>query len=449
LVIDAGMEEAYARELKLMPILLRNARRGMRVDIGGLERDIPVMRAGLTKADDWLRKRLGDINLNSPKQLGEALRSKGIVTNFKTTEHGQISTSKKHLTIDKFADKKVYQVLAYRSQMDTSLGTFMESWLGLAGGGDFIYPDWAQVRSAKGDTKDTKGARSGRIICQRPNLLNIPKKWKKAIVAGYAHPAFIKGLAELPYIRKYALPIMGKRWGRRDWNQQEIYLFAYYEEGPVMEGLLADPDYDIHENVRAEEERMLVEAGLRDSFDRDTAKNTVFARLYGQGITGLMETLKLPDGERIVAQLVQKAINSAIPSIKELDNQLKELVNSGAPIKTWGNRLYYKEESKYVEKFGRVMDFAYKMLNYLCQGSGADVTKETLIYYDEHPKRAEEFIVTVYDEISINLPMSDKGAKHEMGVLKECMAMPDIKPLVFKSSGEIGPNWGTLEKFVV
>ena len=232
------------------------------------------------------------------------------------------------------------------------------------------------VKAQKGGGNDTKGARSGRIICSKPNLLNLPKRWKKAVVAGYAHPSFIKGLPELPFIRTYALPHKGKRWGRRDFKMQELYLFAYYEEGDVMQGFLADPNYDIHELVRAEEERALIAAGLRDSIDRDTAKNTVFARLYGQGVTGLMETLKLPDSERAVAQIVQRAINPALPSIKALDTQLKDLVNGGDPIKTWGGRLYYKEPSKYVEKFGRDMDFAYKMLNYLVQGSGADVTKE-------------------------------------------------------------------------
>ena len=444
-IVDSGMQEAYDRERRLMPILLQNARVGMRIDVDGLDRDIPAMRAGLSKADSWLCKRLGGINLDSPKQLGDALYDKGIVTEFKTTAKGQRSTSKKHLTIDRFSDKKVYQVLTYRSQMDTALGTFMESWRELAGDGNIIYPSWSQVRSAKGDTKDTKGARSGRIICAKPNFLNIPKKWKKAIVAGYAHPAWLN-VPELPYIRTYALPDVGEVWCRRDFNQQEIRLFAHYEEGPVMEGLLSDPKFDIHEIVRAEEERMLVDAGLRESFDRDTAKNTVFARIYGQGITGLMETLKLADDERVVAQLVQKAINTAVPSIKALDDQLKELVNSGRPIKTWGGRLYYKEPSKYVEKFGRDMDFAYKMLNYLCQGSGADVTKETLIRYDSHPKRLGRLVVTVYDEIDTSNAPS--AVKQDMTVLKECMRSIETDvPML--SDGEIGPSWGALKGYAI
>ena len=146
---------------------------------------------------------------------------------------------------------------------------------------------------------------------------------------------------------------------------------------------------------------------------------------------------------------MRNAINTAIPSIKELDKALKDLALGGSPIRTWGGRLYYVEEPKYVERFGRDMEFYYKLLNYLCQGSGADITKETLCLYDEHPKRQEELIVTVYDENNINLPLSDKGARQEMTVLKECMSAPDISPLKLSSGGETGPSWGALKDFAI
>ena len=449
-IIDAGMGDAYDRERRLMPVLLRNARRGMRIDIPALERDTPKMRAGIEAADAWLRKRLGDINLDSPMQLGKALYDKRIVTDFKTTAKGQLSTSKKHLTIDVFKDKKVYQALTYRAQADTSVGTFMESWLELAGSGDTIYPDWSQVKAQKGGGNDTKGARSGRIICSKPNLLNIPKKWKRAITAGYVHPSFIKGLPELPFIRTYALPHKGKRWGRRDWNQQEVRLFGHFEEGPVYQGFMDDPLFDMHEGVREVEEAALVDSGLRTSFGRDDAKGTVFGAFYGQGLSGLMESLHLRDPEdRAVGQIIHRALHAAAPSIKELSAQLKELANAGRPIRTIGGRLYYVEEPKYMEKFGRVMDFAYKLISYLIQGSGADVVKEAICCYYEHPKRTEEMIVTVYDELDIDLPMSYKGAKQEMTLLRDIMLSSTKCDVPLLSDGEIGPSWGRLEKFAV
>ena len=136
--------------------------------------------------------------------------------------------------------------------------------------------------------------------------------------------------------------------------------------------------------------------------------------------------------------------NVAVPSIKELDNQLKELAKEGRPIRTWGGRLYYVEEPHYSEEYGRDMTFEYKLLNYLLQGSGADVTKETLIRYDAHPKRKGRFVVTVYDEI--NFSVLSKLMSSEQKVMQECMRSieTDIPML---SDGERGPSWGRLEKF--
>lgn len=468
LIVESGMLDAYNRELKLMPILLRNAQAGMRLDMDRLEQDIPAMKLGIERTDVWLRKRLGIENIDSDRQLGEALFNKEIVTDFARTAKGQLSVSKKTLTIGKFTDKKVYQALQYRSQMSTCVNMFAEPWLELATSGNgLIYPNWSQVRSPKG-LNDTAGARSGRIICSKPNWLNVPKSWKKAASAGYVHPAWLK-VQPLPLIRSYCLPDPGEEWGKRDFSGQELRLFAHAEEGPVMQGFLDDPkvrwcpsckapvgkpcvggkvhkerEYDIHELVRAEAERLLVAAGLRDSFDRDTAKGAVFGRLYGQGVTGLMQLLQLADHEKPIAQIIQRAINIALPSIKELDDQMKALAKDGQPIMTWGGRLYYCEPPLYSEKFGRNMTFEYKLLNYYAQGSGADVTKETLIRFNEHPKRKGRFLNTVYDEISFSTPA--KAMKEDQKVLRECMLSIETDvPML--SDGEAGPNWGSLQKW--
>lgn len=445
-IVEAGMLEAYQRELRLMPILLRNARRGMRVDVGALERDIPAMKMGVERADAWLRKRLGDINIDSDRQLGAALYDHDVVRDFKRTPKGQLSVSKRHLTIDKFNDPRVYQVLTYRTQMTTSINMFAEPWLEWARKDGVLHPNWAQVRSPKGD-RDMGGARSGRIICSRPNLLNIPKKWKRAITAGYAHPAFLR-VPELPYMRTYVLPSKGKRWGRRDYNQQEVRLFGHFEEGQVMQGFLSDPRFDMHEGVRRAEEEALVTAGLRQEFDRDSAKTTVFGAFYGQGLTGLMESLKLREEDREVGRLIHQALHKAAPSIRQLSDQLKALAQQGLPIRTWGGRLYYCEPPQYSKKFGRDMTFEYKLISYLIQGSGADVMKEAIIRYDEHPQRSEEMQVTVYDELNIDLPLSAKGARQEMTLLRDCMVSVEVDvPML--SDGEAGDSWGSLRKFEV
>lgn len=452
LVMDAGMGAAYRRELKLMPILLESARTGMKLDVNLLEQMIPEMRKGIELADKWLRKKLGIDNIDSDRQLGSAIHKKNMVTSITQTKQGHISVSKKFMTLDKFKPryKDVWQALQYRNQMSTSLNMFALPWLELATAspdGRTLFPNWVQVRSSRlgaGGGDKTGGARSNRIISVKPNFLNIPKKWKRAISSGYVHPAFIGKLMQLPYMRTVCLPDRRQRWGKRDFNQQELRLFGHFEDGYVKDQFLTNPKFDIHEDVRAEAEARLIEAMLREAFDRDTAKSCVFGRVYGQGLTGLMDLLRLTESEKRVAQIIQRAINTAVPSIKELDEAIKEHAKEGNPICTWGGRLYYTEPPSYSEKYGRDMTYEYKLLNYLLQGSGADVTKETIIRWHSHPKRVGRLVVTVYDEIDFSSPAS--AMRQDQASLRECMLSieTDIPML---SDGEEGPNWGTLSKY--
>ena len=60
----------------------------------------------------------------------------------------------------------------------------------------------------------------------------------------------------------------------------------------------------------------------------------------------------------------------------------------------------------------------------------------------------DEIYAIPVDEINIDLPMSEKGARHEMTVLRDCMQSIEVDiPLL--SDGEVGPSWGTLAKFAI
>jgi DNA polymerase I-like protein with 3'-5' exonuclease and polymerase domains len=102
------------------------------------------------------------------------------------------------------------------------------------------------------------------------------------------------------------------------------------------------------------------------------------------------------------------------------------------------------------------MDFYYKLLNYLVQGSSADVTKEGLIRYDSHPKRESRFLVTVYDEINISTPslkgLSAKAkqdcAKREMQFLRESMeGIPGIDVPMLSDGKASDRNWAELKSW--
>jgi DNA polymerase I-like protein with 3'-5' exonuclease and polymerase domains len=73
--LDEKERKAYDRERRLLPILLKNERQGLRFDIERAEREIPVYEKALVTADEWLRTRLSapDLNLDADADVADAL----------------------------------------------------------------------------------------------------------------------------------------------------------------------------------------------------------------------------------------------------------------------------------------------------------------------------------------------------------------------------------------
>ena len=77
------------------------------------------------------------------------------------------------------------------------------------------------------------------------------------------------------------------------------------------------------------------------------------------------------------------------------------------------------------------------------QGSAADLTKQALIDWHNHPDRKARFMVTIYDEI--DLSAAPDVADAQMDLLREVMERPRLTvPML--SDGKRGPSWGKLEK---
>lgn len=438
-IVEAGMEDAYNRECKLLPIFLESERIGLRIDVPALKKDIIMYRAAMDTVEAWLRKRLKapELNLDADNDVGRCLDEQEIVTEWVLTKTGKRSVSKNNMTIDLFHDKKVFYALGYRNRLKTCLSMFMEPWLAEAERtGGHIHPNWNQVRQPKGGN-DTKGTRTGRPSCDNPNLLNLSKSFYDR-GDNYEHPKFLKSLPELPLVRKYTLPDKGCEWLHRDYNQQELRILAHFEDGSILDAYKANPTLDIHTFVQDEITRL---RGTKP--DRVTVKTLNFGKIYGQGLGSLAEKLNT-DVKSVKS--IRDAQNKALPGLAQLETRIKEHGKAGNPIITWGGRVYYAEEPEYVEKFGRVMEFYYKLINYLVQGSAADVTKEAIIrfYYHKKRKATWRFLVTVYDEINICAPKAERKAA--MALLKECMEGIELDvPML--SDGKYGQSWGDLTKY--
>lgn len=434
-LVELGMQKAYDRERRLAPILLANERQGMRVDLPGLERDLQVYESDLALADAWIISRLGgkEFNLDSDMELAAALKAAGVVPEFPKTPTGKDSVSKKTLVKKLFADPDVWLALYYRNALDTVLKMSMRPWLAQARENNgYIFTEWNQVRQSHG--RDAfKGARSGRITCSY--FQNISKTFLDK-GDGYEHPAFLE-VHELPLVRRYLLPDAGGAWGHIDYNQQEMRLVAHYEEGALAEAYRRNPATDIHNDVQA-----LIKQATGKLYDRRPVKIVDFRTVYGGGVSGLAEMFQWSYSE---AKELIDAWKKALPDVVELDKELKRRFRSGQHLRTYGGRVYFVKPPAIAKKGprkGEMITFEYTALNYLIQPSGADVTKEALIRYDE-AKKEGRLIVTVHDEVNLSIP--EKAAASELKILKECMESVKLD-VPWRVDTKIGDSWGSLKK---
>ena len=432
-ICKRGMQGSYDRERKLMPILLRNEREGIRIDLPKLELDVKLYQLALETADNWLRKRLKTPNLNvdADQDFADALERCKVVTGFVMTAKGNRSVSKKNLTVNMFKDPQVASVFGYRNKLSTCMSTFMLSWLETARAtGGIIHTTWNQVRQSHHES--LVGARTMRMSTT-PNFQNVPKNWKRAFGEGYVHPAFLK-VPELPFMRKYFLPDPGEVWGRRDYNQQELRILAHFEDGSLCRSYNADPRFDHHQEVQD----LLKDAG--HDLVRDSTKILNFQDIYGGGAPALAAALGITVDQ---AAQIKKAKRRLLPDLAALDDAIKKRAKAGLPVRTWGGSQIFPEPGKFVAKLGRFTTFEYKVLNALIQRSAAECSKESVIRYDAHPKKQGRFLVQVHDENNISAP--PKRIEAEMKLLREVMQSVEFDvPML--SDGEIGPNWGSLQK---
>lgn len=427
-----GMGPAYDRERQVLPILAENERLGMRVDLARLEEDCELYQRAFTYAEDWLRAELraSGLNFDSDQDTAAVLIERGIVPeeSFERTRTGQPSMSKESLLPEKFTGPNGAQIasmLGYRNRLKTCLSMFMLPWRDQARRyGGRITTNWNQIRGY-GDG----GTRTGRPSTNAHNFLNISKSFEGRDDQ-YQHPAFA-GLPPLPLCRKYILPDDGEVFLHRDFSGQELRVFGHFEQGALWEQYQADPRLDVHGYVGQE----LMRVGGRE-INRTAVKVMNFQALYGGGVPALQRKLRCTTAE---AQQLKNFHDQALPGRKLLNQEIERVIRRGDPIRTWGGRLYF-EEPRGADGRSKI----YKLINYLIQGSAADLTKQTLVDWWNHPDRCARFLVTVYDEINLSATV-DQAVK-QMAILREVMEAPRLTvPML--SDGKWGWSWGGVVKY--
>lgn len=436
IVEENGLWPPYDRERELMPILLENERDGMRADIDRLRRDTVLFQAAFDRAEDWLRSELraSGLNFDADQDVAKVLSARGIVKDedWQMTAAGSLSMSKENLLPSMFTGPNgaaIASALGYRNRLKTCLTMFMDPWLAQAEANKgHITTNWNQTRGG-----DQGGTRTGRPSTDKHNFLNISKDFEGR-TDGYVHPVFLD-VPTLPLCRVYVLPDEGHTFLHRDFDGQELRVFAHFEQGQLWEAYQRDPATDPHAVVGSELLRL-----TGQELERTKIKVLNFQAIYGGGVPAAQRKLNCSYAE---AKEYKAFHDKALPGRKILNEEILKIVRMGGPIRTWGGRLYFPETPRYDKKRGRMQTYEYKLINYLVQGSAADLTKQSIIEWNRAKLPGCRFLVTVYDEINISAETGHKD--RHMALLREVMEA-DRLTVPMRSSGKEGPSWGELKK---
>jgi DNA polymerase I-like protein with 3'-5' exonuclease and polymerase domains len=430
------MGEAYEREKKLMPILQRAERHGIRVDMERLHKDLYGDGKGwigyeqvAINVDNEIRTLLGNpnVNIDSGDEFADAVEAAGFAGTWALTPTGRRSTAKGVIE-QGIAHPRLVALFRYRQALSTCLSTFMRPWYRMAQATGRMYPNWNQVKNNRNE-KDQSGTKTGRLSCNDPNFQNPSNEFTIAIPDPY--PA-------LPLVRVYILPDVGCVWLKRDYSQQELRVLAHFAEGDMLQKYQTAPRTDFH-SLAAE----MIQQTTGIKMTRKIVKIIAFSILYGSGAASMAEQMGCSVAE---AQDLKNIYMATFPGIKTLSDELKGRGRRGDYMRTWGGRVYYSEPAVLSKKSGRMQEYHYKLLNYLIQGSSADCTKEAVIAYDTMYRKEGTFLLTVHDELDICAPV--EAAEEEMRRLDKAMQYPGFDvPML--SDGFIGPNWFELKEYHV
>ena len=414
--VNNGMEEAYIREKKLLPIVKGMEQQGVKINKNALGKDLKVREVEIAKIDKLIRRKLGDINLNSGAQLSKALYDKGYVEEFEYTEKGNPKTGRESLQ-RVCNNKLIVSQLDRLSRLNKIVGTYMRPWheSAVANNG-YFYPWFSQTK----DSERPRGTKTGRFSS---NFQQVPRKPTDKT---------------LPFMRSYVVRDNANSiLLNRDYSQQELRILAHFEDGDLLQMYLDNPKTDMHEEVNK-----MIQSVTGLDYGRPKVKAVNFSTIYGAGRAAISADLKIT---MEATKKLLAAHERALPGLKSLKKELVATAEAGDPIYTLGGRMYYCEEPRIIN--GRERTWEYKMLNLLIQGSAADHTKEGMIRIYERLTALHgddwRFVLTVHDEFMLNVV---KGkADQIMANFKDAMNF-DFLDVPMLSDGKKGISWGTMKK---
>tara|TARA_R100001460_G_scaffold3030_1_gene9318 strand:- start:612 stop:2798 length:2187 start_codon:yes stop_codon:yes gene_type:complete len=186
-------------------------------------------------------------------------------------------------------------------------------------------------------------------------------------------------------IRNLFIPRNDYKMIAYDYSQMEVRVFMSYVDNKEMNELMKQDDVDFHGEA-AKIAFNIAEDDSQFKFFRQLAKSITFGVIYGIGKDKLALQLNTTPDE--AAQYKNTYLENMKGSRKFFNAVIKKI----------------KADGKVRNKYGRVYrvpsEFGYKGVNYLIQGTSADIMSERMVAVAEYLKdKKSNLLLQVHDEI--------------------------------------------------
>jgi len=371
-LIDEGLMELYTNlEAPLIEVLAEMERTGVAINTVSLNEYGKTLTQELIVLDDEIKRMAGlpDLNISSPKQLGELLFERlRIASDVKMTRTKQYSTSEEELL--KYRDKHpiVDKILEYRS-LKKLLSTYIEA-----------LPQLVNPQSKKIHTSFNQAvASTGRLSSNNPNLQNIPireergREIRKAFVPSSEQHVILSA----------------------DYSQIELRLMAHVSEDPAMLEAFQQ-GADIHAATASKIFKVPLGEVTREQ--RSRAKTANFGMIYGISSFGLSQRLGI---SRTEAKELMDGYFSTYQGVKRyMDSCVKSARERGWVSTIFGRKRYLPDINS---NNATVRGLAERnAINAPIQGSAADIIKMAMIRIHREFKSQglqSRMIIQVHDEL--------------------------------------------------
>lgn len=404
--------EVYETDNRLLWALLRMELRGMKVDRPRSEMIIRHLSEIETTAREKLIDAAGrDVNIMSHKQLTDLFHEKQwpIPISKLTFSPSFADVWLQGVESDDAAFKAFRENMNLLRAVHTNRDMYIDAYLRLADPYDVVHPSF-----------QANGTVTGRLSCKEPNFQNIRKRYGSISTRRETYSGLDDALFE---VRSVFVPQDDEhRFLGFDYSQQETRMFLNYSKEPTMTKVVMEGG-DIH--VYAAEamyREPMPPKYLPDGREnqeylkrRGRAKTMNFGILYSMGPRKLAEAMEVDEEW---ARQVWHNYMDTFPGIRAFMDRVTAVAESRLWIRTaFNRRLRFRLLTEEEKARGRAKSnlgwvkvregqraFTHKALNYLIQGSCADLTRRAMIRVDELLRGTQSYMVNqVHDELLFEL----------------------------------------------